>query len=79
MMALLTWLSELIWRDFYFQIIANFPHVSEKKSFKSQFENLPFENDENKFEAWKNGLDWLSNCRCRNESNKPNRVYATIA
>ena len=51
-----TWLSELIWRDFYFQIIANFPQVSEKKSFKSQFENLPFENDENKFEAWKNGL-----------------------
>tara|TARA_B100000767_G_scaffold73028_1_gene69687 strand:+ start:1078 stop:2496 length:1419 start_codon:yes stop_codon:yes gene_type:complete len=51
-----TWLSELIWRDFYFQIIANFPQVSEKKSFKSQYENLQFENDENKFEAWKNGL-----------------------
>ena len=51
----LTWLSELIWRDFYFQIIANFPQVSEKKSFKSQFENLKFENDEKKFEAWRNG------------------------
>jgi len=51
----LTWLSELIWRDFYFQIIANFPQVSEKKSFKSQFENLKFENDERKFEAWKMG------------------------
>ena len=51
-----TWLSELIWRDFYFQITANFPQVSEKKSFKSQFENLQFENDEKKFEAWKNGL-----------------------
>ena len=46
-----TWLSELIWRDFYFQIIANFPHVSEKKSFKSQFENLEFKNDEKKFES----------------------------
>ena len=51
----LTWLSELIWRDFYFQIIANFPQVSKKKSFKIQFENLQFENDEKKFEAWKNG------------------------
>jgi len=51
-----TWLSELIWRDFYFQIVANFPHVSENKSFKPQFENLQFENDINKFEAWKNGL-----------------------
>ena len=51
-----TWLSELIWRDFYFQIIANFPHVSKNKSFKPQFENLQFENDEKKFEAWKNGL-----------------------
>ena len=51
-----TWLSELIWRDFYFQITANFPQISEKKSFKSQFENLQFENDKKKFEAWKNGL-----------------------
>ena len=51
-----TWLSELIWRDFYFQIVANFPHVSENKSFKPQFEDLQFENDKNKFEAWKNGL-----------------------
>ena len=51
-----TWLNELIWRDFYFQIVANFPHVSENKSFKPQFENLQFENDINKFEAWKNGL-----------------------
>ena len=24
-----TWLSELIWRDFYFQVLANFPHVAD--------------------------------------------------
>ena len=31
-----TWLSELIWRDFYFQVLANFPHVATRRqrSFK---------------------------------------------
>ena len=47
-----TWLNELIWRDFYFQIISNFPHVQEGKAFKIKYNNLKFENDEKKFKAW---------------------------
>jgi len=49
------WLNELIWRDFYFQILSNFPHIQEGKSFKLKYNNLKFENDEKKFKAWVNG------------------------
>ena len=49
------WLNELIWRDFYFQILSNFPYVNKGKSFKSQFDQIKFENNEAYFEAWKKG------------------------
>lgn len=48
------WLNELIWRDFYFQILANFPHINEGKSFKQQFDQVKYENDADFFDAWKN-------------------------
>lgn len=31
------WLSELIWRDFYFQVLANFPHVADERSLGRSF------------------------------------------
>ncbi|MFD2754519.1 cryptochrome/photolyase family protein [Comamonas terrae] len=34
-----TWLSELIWRDFYFQILAHHPHVVER-SFKPAYDAI---------------------------------------
>lgn len=34
-----TWLSELIWRDFYMQILANFPHVVER-SFRPEYDAI---------------------------------------
>jgi deoxyribodipyrimidine photo-lyase len=34
-----TWLSELIWREFYFQILANFPHVVTN-SFKPVYDRI---------------------------------------
>ena len=37
-----TWLSELIWRDFYHQVLANFPHVVEK-TFKPEYDHIKFE------------------------------------
>ena len=51
----ITWLNELIWRDFYFQILSNFPHIQNGKSFKLKYNNLKFENDEKKFKAWMDG------------------------
>lgn len=46
-----TWLNELIWRDFYAQILANFPHVVNH-SFKAEYEHLAFPNPPELFQAW---------------------------
>lgn len=49
-----TWLSELIWRDFYFMILHHHPHVAQR-AFRAEFEGLRFPNDENLFAAWREG------------------------
>ena len=51
------WLSELIWRDFYFQILSNFPHAATG-SFKPEYDTIKWEHGEhaNKlFAAWCEG------------------------
>ncbi len=50
-----TWLNELIWRDFYFQILHHHPHVASGKAFKAEFETLQFSNDKTLFQAWCDG------------------------
>jgi deoxyribodipyrimidine photo-lyase len=47
-----TWLNELVWRDFYFQILYHNPQVAAGKAYKPEFENLPFPNDKRLFQAW---------------------------
>jgi deoxyribodipyrimidine photo-lyase len=50
----MTWLSELIWRDFYAQILANFPHVAER-SFKPEYDAIVWESGaqaDQMFAAW---------------------------
>ncbi len=47
-------LNELIWRDFYAQILANFPKV-ETKAVRSQYDFIEWRNDEKEFEAWCEG------------------------
>jgi deoxyribodipyrimidine photo-lyase len=49
-----TWLSELIWREFFMMILYFFPHVVDK-SFKEKYERIPWRNDKNEFERWCNG------------------------
>ena len=48
------WLNELIWRDFYMQIIAHFPHVVYE-AFKPQYNNIEWRNNEDEFKAWCDG------------------------
>lgn len=48
------WLNELIWRDFYFMIISNFPH-SVNSSFKPQYEKIVWRNNEEEFQRWREG------------------------
>lgn len=48
------WLSELIWREFYFSILFHFPHVVSS-AFKPHYDALQFDNDPSDHEAWKSG------------------------
>ena len=50
-----SWLNELIWRDFYFQILFHRPQVAAGKAFKTEFESIPFPNDVALFKAWAEG------------------------
>ena len=47
-------LNELIWRDFYAQILANFPHVA-RGSFRPEYDRIEWRNDEKEFEKWCQG------------------------
>ncbi len=50
-----TYLSELIWREFYQMLLSHFPGLAEGHSFKPVFEHLAFSNDGDRFEKWKQG------------------------
>ncbi len=50
-----TFLNELIWRDFFMQIMGHFPHVVNGP-FKKQYENIGWRNDEKEFERWCHGM-----------------------
>jgi deoxyribodipyrimidine photo-lyase len=49
-----TWLSELVWRDFYFSILHHFPHVVGH-AFKRELDGVAFTNDEALWRAWCEG------------------------
>jgi deoxyribodipyrimidine photo-lyase len=46
-----TFFKELAWRDFYFQVLDHFPHV-EKHSFRREYDNIRWRNNEAEFERW---------------------------
>ena len=46
-----TWLSELIWRDFYFMILHFHPHVVDH-AFRREYDGIAFPNDPARFAAW---------------------------
>lgn len=46
--------NELIWRDFFHQIIYHFPHVANE-NFKAQYNGIQWRNNEEEFERWCNG------------------------
>ncbi len=48
------WISELLWRDFYRQILFHFSYV-ENGSFKKSYDELAWERNDDLFEAWKAG------------------------
>lgn len=50
-----TWISELIWREFYKHILVGYPQVSMHRAFRAHTEALPWRNAPADLEAWKQG------------------------
>jgi deoxyribodipyrimidine photo-lyase len=49
-----TFLKELIWRDFYSNILQAYPRVVDA-SYRSEYDTIPWINDEEQFAAWCEG------------------------
>jgi deoxyribodipyrimidine photo-lyase len=49
-----TFLKELIWREFFIQILWHFPHTTEK-SFKDKYERIEWRNAMDDFKLWCDG------------------------
>ena len=49
-----TYANELIWREFFMQILWHFPHVVTK-AFKPAYDAIGWRNEEHEFEAWSEG------------------------
>ncbi|HVE55116.1 MAG TPA: deoxyribodipyrimidine photo-lyase, partial [Ramlibacter sp.] len=53
-----TWLKELAWRDFYFQVLANFPQVGRGESFRPEYDRIAWDagpEADARFAAWCEG------------------------
>ena len=49
-----TFLKELIWREFFMQILWHFPHTA-KDSFRSKYDRILWRNNEDEFKKWCDG------------------------
>lgn len=49
-----TWLNELIWREFFVNILYYFPHVL-RQSFRPELRQIAWENNQLYFDAWRVG------------------------
>ena len=49
------WIDEIVWREFYKNIMFCFPKVSQNKPFQDYTNNIKWRYDKSEFVAWKNG------------------------
>lgn len=49
------WIGELAWRDFYRQIMANFPRLARGEVFREDTRYIQWSTDEARFQAWCDG------------------------
>jgi deoxyribodipyrimidine photo-lyase len=50
-----TWLSELIWREFYRHVMVAVPRVSMHKAYQTATEKIHWDFNEKQFQAWQQG------------------------
>lgn len=51
-----TWVSELIWREFYHHIVYFHPDICRHKPFRLNTDRIPWQHDEALLDAWKKGM-----------------------
>lgn len=78
-----TWLSELVWRDFYQMILDTHPYV-EKESFKRDYDKIKWRGKREWFEAWCEGRTGFpivdASMRCLNQTGMMhNRLRMVVA
>ena len=49
-----SWLAELIWRDFFFQVLHHHPQAA-REAFRAEFARIDWPNDDRLFAAWREG------------------------
>ena len=50
-----TWITELLWREFYKHILVGYPRVSRHRAFRPETEFLPWREAPQELAAWKQG------------------------
>ncbi len=53
--GVVTWISELAWRDFYRQVVFHHPHVSMGRAFRRETDRVAWRRDQRDFDAWCRG------------------------
>ena len=53
--GLISWVNELVWREFYQHIAFGFPEVCRYRPFQAHTANLPWRDDDEGFQAWCEG------------------------
>lgn len=50
-----TWITELIWREFYRHVMAAFPHVAKGHAFRREYDAVAWRDDPAALAAWREG------------------------
>jgi deoxyribodipyrimidine photo-lyase len=50
--GVVTWISELIWREFYRHILMGYPRVCRRQPFRLETKQIEWDEDDAHFEAW---------------------------
>ena len=53
--GLTTWITELIWREFYRHVLVGFPQICMHKAFDRRMRTIPWRNDKSGFARWCQG------------------------
>ena len=53
--GIVKWIDEIVWREFYKNIMYSFPRVSKGQPFQNYTKNIEWRFDEEEFTAWKEG------------------------